>query len=269
MRSAWLSMLLGKTRSLILMLSGIVLVLLVWTLASNSISGETSLVPTPLKTFYTLVELATFRPFWSDLGVTLYRMIVGWAISVLIGIFAGIGIGISPSLSRMFGGIIDCSKYTPVAAFIPLSIIFFGIGETQKLAIIFLGVGPYMAVLVADAVRRTPITYIEGAQTLGASRFQIIRHVIFTYSAPQMWHAMRLALAIAWTYILIAEIVAADQGLGRFMIRAERFVNTDKILAAVIVIALIGWFSDFCFRRAYTRLFPWAVQTSQQRNSHG
>ena len=260
------------TRSLaipswLLMSAGLTLVLLAWIYVSSHQVAQFGLVPSPLVTLTALFSLLARGPFWDDLLTTLYRMIIGFTVSVVLGIPMGIGIGLSRTLSAMFGGIIDSLKYTPISAFIPLSIILFGVGDAQKVAVLLLATGPYMAVMTADAVRSSRVEYIEGALTLGASRVQVISHVILASAAPQIWQAARLALAIAWTYIVTAELIGAEAGLGRFLLRAERFFNVKEMFATVIIIAVIGWLSDLGFRLAYRRWFRWAVLTSQEQHS--
>lgn len=255
--------------SWILTFVGLIIILLTWLYVSSPDVSEYGLIPTPQDTLLTLLNLFTQSLFWNDLSTTLYRMLLGFGASIIVGIPLGIGIGLSRNLSAMFGGVIDSLKYTPISAFIPLSIILFGIGDEQKVAILLLATGPYMAVMTADAVRSTRAEYIEGALSLGASRFQVIRQVILVSAAPQIWQAARLALAIAWTYVLTAELVGAESGLGRFMLLAERFFNTKEMLATVVIIAVIGWLSDVIFRILYMQWFRWAVLMSQERRSHG
>lgn len=245
---------------------GVCMLLLVWVFASSGEAARLGLVPTPWATLLALLELLGSVAFWNDLTVTLYRMMFGFTVSVMVGLPLGVGIGLSRTLSATFGGIVDSFKYTPVSAFIPLSIIFFGVGDAQKAAIILLGTGPYMAAMASEAVRGVRAEHVEGALTLGASRTQVILCVVLPSAAPQMWHAARLALGIAWTYMLTAELVGADHGLGRFLLRAARFVNTDQLLAGVVVIAIIGWLSDLLFRVVYARRFRWAVLLSDRQN---
>ena len=256
-----------RVRFQILAALGVLCTLAAWSLASSAGAARMGLVPTPQETLITLLDLVMRRTFWADVGATLYRTMLGFSVSIVLGSVAGMGIGLSRTLSAMFGGILDSFKYTPVSAFIPLSIILFGIGDAQKVAILLLGTGPYVAALVAEALRNVPRAYVESALTLGASRPQILLRVLLAWAAPQIWHAMRIALGIAWTYVLTAEIVGTDKGLGRFILRAERFINTREILAAVVVIALIGWLCDICFRICYARWFRWATLTGQQRRA--
>ena len=251
----------------LLMSFGMLLVLLLWVYAASSEVAQFGVVPTPQATVVTLFDLMTRRPFWNDLLTTLYRMLVGFAASMAVGIPLGVGIGLSQVLSGMFGGIINSLKYTPISAFIPLSILFFGVGDGQKVMVLLLATGPYMAAMTADAVRNTRIEHIESALTLGASRWQIISRVILTSAAPQIWQAARLSMAIAWTYVITAELVGAQTGLGRFLLRAERFFNTREMLAAVFVIAAIGWLSDLLFRLVYVRRFRWFVLMGQEQDS--
>jgi NitT/TauT family transport system permease protein len=134
--------------------------------------------------------------------------------------------------------------------------------------VIALGTAPYMTVMVADAIRSTRTEYIEGGLTLGASRIGIMRRVILPSAAPQMWDAARLSFAIAWTYLLTAEVVGANVGLGRFLILAERFVNTREMLAGTILIGLIGFLSDVVFRAVYRRIFPWMHFMTRRMEGH-
>lgn len=247
---------------------GLLFVLLVWIYLSNPNASQYGLVPTPQDTLLSLFNLLGQGSFWNNLSVTLYRMLLGFGVSVVAGVPLGVGIGLSRSLSAMFGGPIDSLKYTPVSAFIPLSIILFGVGDEQKVAILLLATGPYMAVMTADAVRSTRAEYIEGALTLGASRRQVIVHVILASVAPQIWQAARIALAIAWTYIITAELVGSESGLGRFLLLAERFFNIREMFDTIIIIAVIGWICDLGFRFFYRRCFRWAVLMSRERNSY-
>lgn len=251
------------------MLMGVSLILLglLWSNVASAEAARLGVVPTPQATLVTMVELLTRKLFWDDLLTTVYRLMTGFLVSLAIGVPLGLGIGLSHTLSALLGGIIGSLKYTPVSAFIPLSIILFGVGDGQKVAVLLLATGPYVAAMTADAVRSVHTEYVESALTLGASRFQVIGRVILASAAPQIWNAARLALAIAWTYVVTAELVGASTGLGRFLMRAERFFNTREMLAAVLIIAAIGWLSDLIFRLVYGRRFRWAVLTSHDHSS--
>lgn len=248
---------------------GMGLVVIVWELGTRgSSTAEFQLVPTPRATLGSLVALLGSPDFWAQLLATVQRMALGFAASVALGLLLGTAIGLSRMVSSLLGGIIDALKYTPVSAFIPLTIIWFGIENPQKIVVIALGTAPYMTVMVADAIRSTRTEYIEGGLTLGASRIGILRRVILPSAAPQILDAARLAFAIAWTYLLTAELVGANLGLGRFLILAERFLNTKAMFAGVILIGLIGFVSDIAFRIGYRRLFPWMMHTTRRGGGH-
>jgi NitT/TauT family transport system permease protein len=244
------------------------LVLIVWALASRDSGSQFQLVPTPRATLVSLFDLLARPDFWSQVFATLQRMAFGFAASVAVGVLLGTAIGLSRVVSSLLGGIIDALKYTPVSAFIPLTIIWFGIEDQQKVVVIALGTAPYMTVMVADAIRSTRAEYIEGGLTLGASRVGIMRRVILPSAAPHIWDAARLAFAIAWTYLLTAELVGANLGLGRFLLLAERFVNTKEMFAGTIVIGFIGFISDAFFRVAYRGLFPWMSYMTRRGDGH-
>ena len=244
------------------------LVILIWALTTQGSTSEFQLVPTPQATLASLRDMLLSGDFWAQLLATLERMALGFAASVTLGLVLGTAIGLSRVVSSLLGGIIDALKYTPVSAFIPLTIIWFGIDNSQKIVVIALGTAPYMTVMVADAIRSTRAEYIEGGLTLGASRIGIMRRVILPSAAPQMWDAARLAFAIAWTYLLTAELVGANVGLGRFLILAERFVNTREMFAGTILIGLIGFLSDVLFRTFYRRLFPWMHFMTRRGDGH-
>jgi NitT/TauT family transport system permease protein len=247
---------------------GIGAILIAWAVSTQGPSSEFQLVPTPQSTLLSLRDMLTSADFWAQLLATLERMALGFAASVLLGLVLGVAIGLSRVVSSLLGGIIDALKYTPVSAFIPLTIIWFGIENSQKIVVIALGTAPYMTVMVADAIRSTRAEYIESGLTLGASRLGIMRRVVLPSAAPQMWDAARLSFAIAWGYVLTAELVGANVGLGRFLILAERFVNTREMFAGTILIGVIGFFSDLFFRATYRRIFPWMQFMTRRGDSH-
>ncbi|TSC74956.1 MAG: NitT/TauT family transport system permease protein, partial [Parcubacteria group bacterium Gr01-1014_33] len=148
-------------------------------------------------------------------------------------------------------------RYIPPSAFIPLAIIWFGIGELEKIAILFLGVAPYLALLIADTVLNTRREFIEAALTLGAKTRDIILKIILPHSLPGIWDSFRIMFGAAWTFVIIAEIVGASAGLGHLMIQSQRFLRTDNIFAGLVVIGFLGLGTDYLFKIGYQKFFPW------------
>jgi NitT/TauT family transport system permease protein len=251
-------------RSWALTVLGLALAILVWALAARPSGGDFQLVPTPAATFAALARLLRTPDFLADLAASLQRIGMGFALSMAAGLLLGATIGVSRSLSSLLGGIIDALRYTPVSTFIPLTILWFGVGDLQKVVVLGLGTAPYLAAMVADAIRATRTEYMHGARTLGAGTLTIVWRVVIPSAAPQVWQAGRLSFAIAWTYLVTAELVGANQGLGRFLVLSERFVQIPDMFAATIVIGFIGFVSDILFRLAYRRLFPWMLHSTEQ-----
>jgi NitT/TauT family transport system permease protein len=151
----------------------------------------------------------------------------------------------------------DFVRYMPAVAFVPLVMLWVGIDEGAKIAIIFLGTFFQMVLMVAEDVRRVPIAQIEAAQTMGATRSEILQKVIVPSAKPALLDTLRVTMGCAWTFLVVAELVAANSGLGFSILKAQRFLQTDKIFAGILLIGLIGLAIDQAFRFAHKRAFPW------------
>mgnify|MGYP001792264161 CR=1 FL=1 len=141
--------------------------------------------------------------------------------------------------------------------FIPLVMWCVGIDEGSKIAIIFIGTFFQMVLMVAEDVRRVPMAQVEAAQTMGASRRKLIEKVILPSAKPALLDTLRVTMGWAWTYLVVAELVAASSGLGYSILKAQRFLQTDKIFAGIMLIGIIGLVTDQAFRWAHRRAFPW------------
>jgi NitT/TauT family transport system permease protein len=135
--------------------------------------------------------------------------------------------------------------------------LWIGIDEPSKIAIIFIGTFFQMVLMVAEDVRRVPQAQIEAAQTLGATRGEVIKLVLLPGAKPALVDTLRITMGWAWTYLVVAELVAANSGLGYAILKAQRFLQTDKIFAGIIIIGLIGLITDQLFRWAHRLAFPW------------
>jgi NitT/TauT family transport system permease protein len=135
--------------------------------------------------------------------------------------------------------------------------LWIGIAESSKIAIIFIGNFFQMVLMVAEDVRRVPAAQVEAAQTMGANRTELIEKVIFPSAKPALLDTLRITMGWAWTYLVVAELVAANSGLGYAILRAQRFLQTDTIFAGIIVIGLIGLLTDQAFRWVHRVAFPW------------
>ena len=193
----------------------------------------------------------------SDIGISFFRVVVGWALSALIAIPLGLLIGTFRAVQALLEPLTDFIRYMPAVAFIPLVMLWIGIDEGAKVGIIFIGTFFQMVLMVAEDVRRVPMAQIEAAQTMGATRREVIEQVIVPSAKPALLDTLRITMGWAWTYLVVAELVAANSGLGYAIIKAQRFLQTDKIFAGIILIGAIGLAMDQSFRLVHRLAFPW------------
>lgn len=188
-------------------------------------------------------------------GVSILRV---WAAFLLAAVMA-IPIGMLMSGYRAFGAaiepVIDFIRYLPVPALVPLSIIWFGVGEETKIFLLWLGTFFQLVLLVADDMRRVPHEYIEIAYTVGAKSRQVLKDVAFRAMLPGLVDNLRITLGWCWTYLIIAEIVAASSGLGFVIWTARRYMKTPEVMAGVVLIGLIGLLTDQLLRLLHRRAF--------------
>jgi NitT/TauT family transport system permease protein len=192
-----------------------------------------------------------------DMGISVYRVMVGFLLSALIALPLGLYLGTYRPVQATLEPLIDFIRYMPAVAFIPLVMLWVGIGEGSKILIIFIGTFFQMALMAAEDVRRVPMAQIEAAQTMGASRSEIIRLVGLPSARPALLDTLRITCGWAWTYLVVAELVASNSGLGYAILRAQRYMHTDKIFAGILLIGLIGLLTDQAFRWIGRRAFHW------------
>jgi NitT/TauT family transport system permease protein len=188
-------------------------------------------------------------------GISTLRVWIAFLLSALM----AIPIGILMSSYRIVGAalepVIDFIRYLPVPALVPLSIIWFGVGESTKIFLLWLGTFFQLVLLVADDMRRVPHEYIETALTLGAKPRQVLSDVAFRAMLPSLVDSLRITLGWCWTYLIIAEIVAAQSGIGFVIWAARRYMHTNEVMAGVVVIGAIGLVTDQLLRLLHRRLF--------------
>ena len=197
------------------------------------------------------------KDFISDIGVSLYRIylsfFVACLVSVPLGLFMGCFVKVRALLNPTLGGL----RYLPAASFVPLLLVYLGPTDTAKMALLFLGCVFFLIALILDNVLSVPKEFIESAQTMGASRKHIVLRVALPAAAPQILDSMRNMIAVSWTYLVIAEIVAATDGIGAVMMRGAKFLHIDVIMAGILTIGVLGVLTDILFRYASRFLFPY------------
>ena len=257
---------LGSVRStisrrhyLVLAVIGLVLPVLIWAWWAGREGTDAVFLPGPQKVLARAITWWQDDDLLADLLISVYRVVGGWALSAVLALPIGLLIGSFRSVQALLEPLTDFIRYMPAVAFIPLVMLWIGIDEGSKIAIIFIGTFFQMVLMVAEDVKRVPMAQIEAAQTMGASRRELLEKVILPSAKPALLDTLRITMGWAWTYLVVAELVAANSGLGYAILKAQRFLQTDKIFAGILIIGLIGLAMDQAFRWLHRRAFPWLM----------
>ena len=236
---------------------GLVIPLAAWLLVSSLGAVNPVFLPGPLAVARRVGAWFGDGDLLSDIRISFFRVLAGWALSALFAMPLGLLIGTFRRFQALLEPLTDFIRYMPAVAFIPLVMLWVGIDESAKVAIIFIGTFFQMVLMVAEDVRRVPLAQIEAAQTMGATRGEVIEKVIIPSAKPALLDTLRITMGWAWTYLVVAELVAANSGLGYAIVKAQRFLQTDKIFAGIILIGVIGLGLDQLFRWGHRAAFPW------------
>ena len=233
------------------------LIIILWcVLTFGGIVSELFL-PSPLAVARRIVELYQDGSLWANCFESTTRVVVGWFWSVVVALPCGMLMANSRKFSAFIQPIIEFARYLPVVALVPLTLLYLGIDKTQKYTIIFLGTFFQLVLMVCDTVSDVDVNLINAAKTLGASKWQVYGEVILPAALPGLMDDFRLTIGWAWTYLVVAEMVAAQNGLGYMILRSQRYLATDTIFAGLILIGLIGLITDFLFRVLTRIVAPW------------
>jgi NitT/TauT family transport system permease protein len=249
-----------KWMSLAIVVTSLAVPLLIWSLLSYSGMMPSMFLPTPTAVLQSGYKMLTEDNLLADIWVSCARVGGGFLLSALVGVPMGWAMGTFYSMESLFAPIVGTVRYMPVAAFVPLIVIWVGLGEEAKVLIIFLGVVLYNAMMVADAVKFIPSDMINVAYTMGANRWEVLTKVILPATFPSVLDTLRVNISGAWNYLVIAELVAAQSGLGFKILQAQRFLQTEKVLFCIVVIGIIGLAIDFFLKWLSAWLTPWADQ---------
>ena len=235
--------------------------LAVWAWASHR--SENVYLPTPGSVFDAARELLGGETLWSDVRISFFRVTAGFLLSVAIGVPLGVWIGSFKLVEGIMQPLAEFVRYVPVPALIPILMLLFDLGELSKVMLIFVGTFFQLVLMVADEIRRVPYELLQVSYTLGAKRGEAIRLVLWKAAMPGIFDALRLCNGWAWTYLVVAELIAANEGLGYRVLKFYRFVQTPKIYVYLIVLGALGLLLDFIFRKFNQRLFHWADTTKR------
>ena len=229
----------------------------VWSVATFGGFVSKTFLADPLTMLHEGYDLFAVHGFAKDIGMTVWRVFGGFALATILAVPLGIAMGAYKPIEAFFEPFVSFARYLPASAFIPLLILWAGIGEMQKLLVIFIGSFFQIVLMVAMTVGATRRDLVEAAYTLGANASGIVRRVLLPSSAPSIAESLRLVLGWAWTYVIVAELIGASSGIGHMITDSQALLNTGQIIFGIIIIGMIGLVSDFFFKWGNRRLFPW------------
>ncbi|MFC5500556.1 ABC transporter permease [Caenimonas terrae] len=203
-------------------------------------------------------DLLAHQGFVKDIGWTVWRVFGGFAIAAVLAVPLGVLMGAYKPVEAFFEPFVSFARYLPASAFIPLLILWAGIGEAQKLAVIFIGSFFQLVLMIAVSVGNTRRDLVEAAYTLGAADRGVVVRVLLPSSAPEIAETLRMVLGWAWTYVIVAELIGASAGIGHMITDSQALLATDQIIFGIIVIGLIGLVTDYALKLFNRWLFPWA-----------
>lgn len=219
-------------------------------------------LPPPAQVLQQLVTLAGPQGFmdatlWQHLAASLQRILIALAAATLFGVTVGLAMGLSPTLRGMLDPLIELYRPVPPLAYLPLMVIWFGIGETSKVLLIYLAIFAPVAMATLAGVQGAKQVRLRAARALGANRWQVLWYVIVPGALPDMLTGLRIGLGVGWSTLVAAELIAATRGVGFMVQAAGEFLATDVVLAGILVIALIAFTLELGLRALQRRLTPW------------
>jgi len=235
-----------------------VLFFAVWAFATLGGYVSKTFLADPITMVRSGLDLLLNQGFAADIGMTVWRVLGGFVIAALLAVPLGVLMGAYKPVEAFFEPFVSFARYLPASAFIPLLILWAGIGETQKLAVIFIGSFFQLLLMIAVSVGNTRRDLVEAAYTLGSQDRSVVTRVLLPSAAPDIAETLRMVLGWAWTYVIVAELIGASSGIGHMITDSQALMATDQIIFGIIVIGAIGLVTDFVFKSFNRWLFPWA-----------
>lgn len=250
------------SRQLTLSVATLGVLLLAWWAAAGLQLIAPLFLPPPGQVLHKLVSIAGAQGFmdatlWQHLGASLTRIVIALLAATVIGVPVGMAMGLSPTLRGILDPLIELYRPVPPLAYLPLMVIWFGIGETSKILLIYLAIFAPVAMSALAGVKSLEPVRLRAAQSLGASRAQILWFVILPGALPDILTGLRIGLGVGWSTLVAAELIAATRGLGFMVQSAGEFLATDVVLAGIAVIAAIAFVLELSLRALQRRLTPW------------
>jgi len=228
-----------------------------WVAVSAAGAVPAQFLPSPAAVWEAAVEMARSGTLAADTWASVRRILIGFGLAIAVSVPLGIVMGTFAAGRALFEPVVGLLRYLPASAFIPLLTIWLGIGEPSKVMLLFIGTVFFNTLMTADVVRGVPVALIDVSYTLGARTGDILRKVIIPHSLPGMIDAVRVNAAAAWSFVVVAELIAAQSGLGYRINRLSRLTQVDRIFAVLVVIGVIGLAIDIALRILRDRIGRW------------
>jgi NitT/TauT family transport system permease protein len=236
--------------------------LLAWWVATAAEWVKPLFLPSPPKVLARLVELARSGQLWQDASISIWRITVGFLISTVFALPIGVLIGCYKAWEAIVEPVVDFIRYMPVVAFVPLTILWTGTGDTQKYLIIWIGTFFQQVLLIMDNVKSVPWDFINLGRTLQMPEHRILTRIVVPSAMPGIWDSLRISLGWAWTWLVVAELVAATSGMGYRITTAQRFFQTDLIIGYILLLGCFGLATDQAMKAIGRHMFRYMAARS-------
>lgn len=253
---------LSTRRYALISFAGLIAFLLFWQVVALVGTVDARFLPSPVQVARTLFSLLGSPAFMLDIAVSVLRVMAGFFLAALVAVPLGVYMGSFRPLEAALAPLVGFVRYLPVPAFLPLCILWFGVGEAEKIAVIFIGTFFQLNLMVMDKVATVPVEFIEIGRTSGLSAGESARRIVAPAILPAILDDLRICAGWAWSYLVVAEIVAAERGLGFLIMEGQRYLRTDRVMAGMLVIGLLGILLDFAFKALRRSLVPWATSAA-------
>ena len=230
-------------------------VLVIWFLVTTLGLVHPQFLPSPVAVVASWIALVENAGYLTDVGISIARVWVAFLAAAVMAIPLGVLMSSYRAVGAVSEPLIDFVRYLPVPALVPLTLIWLGIGEGSKVALLWIGTFFQLVLLIADDARRVPKEFIETGRTLGAGDLALMKDVLLRAMLPNMVDSLRITLGWCWTYLLVAEIVASSSGIGYELWTARRYGKTPEVFAGILTIGIIGLVSDQAIRFLHRRAF--------------
>jgi taurine transport system permease protein len=252
----------GEGSSLVISIVTVIAIFGLWWVATHLGWIRDIFLPKPERILTSFVEawngeIQGGKPLWEHFMWSLIRVFTAFVLACVTAIPAGIAMGVSRIARGIFDPPVEFYRPLPPLAYLPLIVIWFGIEETAKVVLIYLACFAPLAMAARAGVKSVMIEQINAAYSMGASKWQVIRHVIIPAALPEIFTGMRIAIGFGWTTLVAAEMVAATAGLGQMVLNASNFLRTDVVVMGIVVIGAVAYAFDLLMRYVERMVVPW------------